>query len=866
MPARLSSLLVRDGLVTVKRMERVFQRQVIYGGALDSILLEMNLISEERLTQYLALACGLPPASRDEAGDLDPAAVARLPRELAEQYRVVPLALDADALRLLVCDPVDLSTLEDLADSLDLALRPLIVPEYRWHVAMARAYGTQAPARFSTLARQVEVSPVTAPVGRARSVIVAEVAPAEPAAAPDPGPAEPSDGAADDVVEVADARPPPLEAEPRSSGADEEISSPVPVAVLEDPSALVDASSSMSSSSSAAIKRTRTRELSTPALTAELDRAEQVRREAERRYGTLTEPMDVPPIALDEVMAPIGGDQARSRQTLPGVLAPARPRAASQPVVSAGAGPDLTDPRRALSPAEARAAMMVATRRDDIFELLLRGMRTVVRWAGLLTVQGGAAIGRVAVADAGVDTRDIAAVLLPLDSPSPFLTAVTTRRPYVGPLHSGDAGIDRMLRRMGGAVPPAGLVVPVVLRDRVVALVVAHRVDRGLSQSEVGEVVPLVEAAVDALAALIVRNKATGYRAATEPPVVETVHDVATKPVGRPSTSGWAAPAPEAIAAPVVSVVGPGPTAAAFERPLDQLLDAIERADDAEAQDAMTEAVERTEEVLPHLAARFPGKLRVDRYAVSGRPLRAAQYGGLLELVTRIGPPAADLLITKLSDPGRDVRFYAAVCAGELRPRTALQALVERVFDPDYGIRDLALEALAGYPVRDLEVGLLRARHAVHSEDGDRVAAAATAIATLADLSSIPDLIDVLAAGDRRADHVRRALVALTRQDFGTSERKWRRWWDDNRSRHRLEWLIDALGHKEATLRQGAGDELRRLTGEYFGYHHDLPRRERDAAIERWQRWWQDAGRRRFVRDEDERLRPTAQTPAPRPR
>ena len=59
-PSRLSSLLVRDGLVGVKRMEKAFQRQVIYGGSLDTILLEMNVLSEERLTQYLALSSGLP--------------------------------------------------------------------------------------------------------------------------------------------------------------------------------------------------------------------------------------------------------------------------------------------------------------------------------------------------------------------------------------------------------------------------------------------------------------------------------------------------------------------------------------------------------------------------------------------------------------------------------------------------------------------------------------------------------------------------------------------------------------------------------------------------------------------------------------
>src|ERR1041384_6844967 len=91
MPSRRSSLLVRDGLVGVKRMEKAFQRQVIYGGSLDTILLEMSLVPEERLTQYLALASGLPPASRDEGSDV---AVARRDRrELRERAVFAELAV-----------------------------------------------------------------------------------------------------------------------------------------------------------------------------------------------------------------------------------------------------------------------------------------------------------------------------------------------------------------------------------------------------------------------------------------------------------------------------------------------------------------------------------------------------------------------------------------------------------------------------------------------------------------------------------------------------------------------------------------------------------------------------------------------------
>src|SRR3954454_4186032 len=170
MPSRLSSLLVRDGLVGVKRMEKAFQRQVIYGGSLDTILLEMTLVPEERLTQYLALASGLPPAARDEGAEIQASAIALVPREISEQFRAVPLAIDHEALRMLVCSPLEIHELEDLADLLDRPLQPLICPEYRWHLAFAAGYALDPPPRFSTLARSLDVDTAIPPVGRARSV------------------------------------------------------------------------------------------------------------------------------------------------------------------------------------------------------------------------------------------------------------------------------------------------------------------------------------------------------------------------------------------------------------------------------------------------------------------------------------------------------------------------------------------------------------------------------------------------------------------------------------------------------------------------------------------------------------------------
>ncbi|HEY3804120.1 MAG TPA: hypothetical protein VGL61_16000 [Kofleriaceae bacterium] len=786
--SRLSSLLVRDGLVGVKRMEKAFQRQVIYGGSLDTILLEINAVPEERLTQYLALASGLPPAARDEGRAIDLLAVALLPAELAEQFRTVPLAIAGDTLRLLVCLPLELAELEDLADLLDRPLQPLITPEYRWHLAFAQAYGLEAPARFTTLARTLEIETAPEAVGRARTVIV-------------------------DGVPSRDTQPLKMEAR-------------------------------------------------APAVAPELPRTATPPELPSLRSSTPRIPM---PVAADaptmKVGRPATGERVR-QQTLVGITAPkgdfiddpiakvtilgpavAAPIDSSgvpMPMRRAGSAPIVTSGRDSpLAIVRARDMLATAEDRDTVFLTLLRATRARARYAGLLTVQGGAAIGRVALAEPGLDTAGIASVLIPLDVVSPFRSVAHNQQPHIGSLASSDAGIDAMVARLGGTVPPSALLMPIVLRDRVVAIVVAHRGHGELKLVDVAELLPLASAAADALGRLILQQK----RAAPTTELEGEAHD--TQRLQRAVADDE----------PELSFVADPP------RPIDDLLDAIEQAREGGAEESIFEAIERASETIGALMRRFPGALRIDRFSVTGRPLRAAQYGGLLDLVVRLGDPATDLLVEQMSSAQRDVRFYATICASELRPRSAIVALVERLFDLDYGVRAAAIEALAGYPAAELAQSLARARRAVHSTDPEVVAAAVTAIVALGDIEAVGDLIAALERNDKGTEHVRRGLVVLTAQDFGASERKWRKWYEGAKKQHRIEWLIDGLTHKEDAVRESAIQDLRRLTGEYFGYHHDLPRKERDASAERWIAWWREIGQRRFVQREDERYRPTAVLP-----
>jgi hypothetical protein len=111
------------------------------------------------------------------------------------------------------------------------------------------------------------------------------------------------------------------------------------------------------------------------------------------------------------------------------------------------------------------------------------------------------------------------------------------------------------------------------------------------------------------------------------------------------------------------------------------------------------------------------------------------------------------------------------------------------------------------------------------------------------DTRDIPGLIERLAEGDD-VDAAHARLVAITKQDFGPKPRRWAAWWKQHQDDERIDWLFEGLSHKTAEIREAAEQELRALTGEYFGYAFDLPRAAREAARARWQSWWTDRQRR----------------------
>jgi len=121
--------ILRDrGVITDRQLQEAIQHQVLYGGRLGTSLYELGFITEERLTDALARAHGVPAIDLKTLG---PEAVSTVPKRLAQRYKVFPCKLRGQTLFLGMVDPGDHSAVAQIGYSLGYIVRPVVVPEFR---------------------------------------------------------------------------------------------------------------------------------------------------------------------------------------------------------------------------------------------------------------------------------------------------------------------------------------------------------------------------------------------------------------------------------------------------------------------------------------------------------------------------------------------------------------------------------------------------------------------------------------------------------------------------------------------------------------------------------------------------------------
>ena len=673
----LASLLVRDKVIPVDRVQEVIQEQVIRGGNLDTVLLELECLLENEMNAYCAAVYGLLPATRDEVMQTPISTIRVLPREFAVRHRLIPVARTEDAVVLVVDRPLPDATLREI--SFELGIDPVqrIVSSVRVEAGLARHYDIEMTARMRQLKDRLDAAD-------AGSI---------PYVAPFQG------------VGKRSSLPPKKEISGSYPRVESSIPAPVGIADTEPPPTILPQIGS-----------------SVPAGTfRDSDRAKPQRKRSEPQSGFLNATRYSLPPRPPEILGRPSSRPARppAHHSAPPAHHSGPPAHHSDPPAHPGQtsgwqpAPGPPEPATGWQPAPApaptrhRRSVPPDPRRDN---------------------------------DGSAMTHDV--------------VSLGPHAPFSAPPSSD---IDPAVRRWEPAPPPSASNGPL-------------------------------------------------------PSVIVDVGDEVEQLVAALRDAG---PEDEMVILPLLAV---------------------------------------GEAALPALAREFPGKLWFDRNEPHARVPAGRDVSPITRTFVAFGQRSVPYLIPLLDDGDADIRYYATVLASEFVHPDLVQPIGRRLFDSDPGARSAAYRALSVLYACEVEFMQLIERLRASARDGRKLQPQVTSIEALGrlrDADSFEFFVSLLESPEVaviRAAHA--SLVRLSCQDFGTHKKKWTAWFDKHSPQHRVEWLIGGLMHTDERLRRRAGDELKHLTQEYFGYEPGASKKERDAAQQKYRVWWQRVGFRMFVQPE----------------
>ncbi|RME27922.1 MAG: hypothetical protein D6806_03780 [Deltaproteobacteria bacterium] len=816
---KLAKFLVSRGLIAPDRMDDLLQHQLVFGGELDTCILELELLDEPTVARALGEFYGLPVAGDELISRWDPRVVNLLPVELATKYEVAPVCMTGRQLHILANKRPHPLAMEELEFLLSLQIRVHVVCEVRLRGLLHSWYGVELEPRYGSILSRL------GPMG----------------------------GKAEDAAR---------------ESAEEAASEPIPAADEERIRKIIDRAEKAERLEQERRKMARAGRLP-------LNRALELAMEAQdrdelidcilrfcRQFAEaivlfvvgkhellgwdavgLDSPVDVKsvkvPVGASSVLntalesrAPYLGEIADSianRTLLADLKRPNPANVFVVPLVIRNRVVALIygdDGNRPVRSAQLSPLMVFASRLPAAFErLILRMKKRLSEQAE--PEQGGQVAHRLAESTAlrglGIEESYASRQRQGAQSTDPGNVPVGGEDPASQPERELPVTVE------GGLEPFGGDQVKVVELDS----------DMSLPESpeDEGSIGDEAKAGTGALAGdgeKPIRSSAGG------PVELKGVEDAI-------AGQEHAVQAPDGEEA---EEKGSGRSEAAGERidftpDVDMLLHQLTGADRERAELAADALSTIGTDVLGRLMELFPGPLYVDYGRDEGYETPLRNHGPLVRCLMEMGPAVAETVAERLEDEDPRMRYYAVRLLAVHKKPELVKRVAKRLTDADPAVRLAAVDCLLRYRnTTEFEDLLDKLRRELEVGTEQQQALAAALLGNFADKQAVPILVGQLKSNEpmvRRSAH--EVLCYITKQDFGRSRRKWLRWWEENKARNRLEWLIDALSSGNRQLRASAYRELVACTGERFGYDPNAGRRDRLQVQRRWRQWWSTRGR-----------------------
>jgi type IV pilus assembly protein PilB len=125
---RIADALVEDGLLTPKQVEELLEQQKKEGTRLLKLVVDKAIVSEQDMTVSMGRVLNTTPINLARIS-IQPEVTELLPREVARNYKVVPVSRLENKLFLAMADPLNVLAIDDVKRLTKLDVVPMIASE-----------------------------------------------------------------------------------------------------------------------------------------------------------------------------------------------------------------------------------------------------------------------------------------------------------------------------------------------------------------------------------------------------------------------------------------------------------------------------------------------------------------------------------------------------------------------------------------------------------------------------------------------------------------------------------------------------------------------------------------------------------------
>lgn len=148
---RLGQFLVELGWISTDDLARALQSQEILGGSLGTCLLELEVITEERLLKALSHQVGADAPRTQDLRNIPPEVYQLIPAKLAVRCAGIAFRMLGDQIHVAMSDAHNLAYQDEIAFATGKDVRPYVAHEARIYEALERYYSHKCPRRYRDL-------------------------------------------------------------------------------------------------------------------------------------------------------------------------------------------------------------------------------------------------------------------------------------------------------------------------------------------------------------------------------------------------------------------------------------------------------------------------------------------------------------------------------------------------------------------------------------------------------------------------------------------------------------------------------------------------------------------------------------------